>query len=53
MTIYKNYFENTVIMYLNENDVAKLKDIKINYSVMCRNEKECDGELKPCNEVLN
>ena len=48
LTIYKNHFENTVIMYLNENDVSKLKDIKINYSAMCRTKER---ELfKPCNE---
>ena len=40
-------------MYLNENDVAKLKDIKINYSAMCIERVGNTKKLRPCNEVLN
>jgi len=57
LTIFKNHFENTIIMYLDENDVAKLKDIKINFSAMCVEQPDNNHgkniRLRPCNEFLN
>ena len=34
-TLYTNKFENTIFMYLSEDDVTKLNDISLNYNIRC------------------
>jgi hypothetical protein len=34
-TLYTNKFENTIFMYLSEDDVSRLKDIKLNLNIRC------------------
>ena len=34
-TLYTNKFENTIFLYLSEDDVSKLKDIKLNLNIRC------------------
>ena len=34
-TLYTNKFENTIFMYLSEDDVAKLNDISLNHNIRC------------------
>ena len=33
--LYTNKFENTIFMYLSEDDVSRLKDIKLNLNIRC------------------
>ena len=34
-TLYTNKFENTIFLYLSEDDVSRLKDIKLNLNIRC------------------
>ena len=34
-TLYTNKFENTIFLYLSEDDVSKLKDIILNLNIRC------------------
>ena len=34
-TLYSNKFENTIFLYLSEDDVSRLKDIKLNLNIRC------------------
>ena len=53
-TIFKNGFESSIFIYLSEDDISKLSDIKLNHTRLCPWDKTNRDPLivMPCNEKL-